>query len=204
VEAARAPGQRAGLTRRRVLDAAHELLGEGGLDALSMRALARRLGVTPNALYSHVDTKASLVDELLDDVLEAVETPDADGADWQAGLRTIMTSTHAVLLGHADLVPQYLARQGARGPNAQRLGVVMMALLGRGGVTGGTAHRARQALIIHAIGSAAFATPLRLDGNDAVELRQAGLIAAFDAGLRWLLAGIAADVSLATLAGAEK
>ncbi len=187
-----------------MLDAAHELLGEGGLNALSMRALARRLGVTPNALYSHVDTKASLVDELLDDVLEAVETPDADGADWQAGLRTIMTSTHAVLLGHADLVPQYLARQGARGPNAQRLGEVMLALLGRGGVTGGGAHRARQALIIHAIGSAAFATPLPLDGNDAVELRQAGLIAAFDAGLRWLLAGIAADVSLATLAGAEK
>ncbi|MBD0283747.1 MAG: helix-turn-helix transcriptional regulator, partial [Thermoleophilaceae bacterium] len=58
---ARAPGQRAGLSRDRVLAAAHELLADGGLDALTMRALAERLGVRPNALYSHVASKTELI-----------------------------------------------------------------------------------------------------------------------------------------------
>ena len=67
----RGPGQRAGLTRAAVLDTAHALLAEDGLDALTMRALARRLGVAPNALYSHVPGKTELVDALLDDRLVA-------------------------------------------------------------------------------------------------------------------------------------
>ena len=65
----RGPGQRAGLTRAAVLDTAHALLAEEGLDALTMRALARRLGVAPNALYSHVPGKTELVDALLESVV---------------------------------------------------------------------------------------------------------------------------------------
>jgi len=172
-------------------------MGEGGLGALSMRAVARRLGVAPNALYSHVDTKASLVDELLDDVLAEVEAPDVGPADWQTGLRTMMTSTHEVLLGHADLVPHYLSRQGARGPNAERLGEIMMALLGRGGISGAAANQARRVLIIHAIGSAAFATRLGGSDSDSAGPRLAELTATFEHGLGWLLAGIAGDAAVA-------
>jgi len=184
-----------------VLDAALGLVGEEGLDALSMRALARHLGVAPNALYSHVATKASLLDELLDDVLAEVlaevEAPDVGAADWQTGLRTMMTSTHEVLLGHADLVPHYLSRQGARGPNAERLGEIMTALLGRGGVTGAAANQARRALIIHAIGSAAFATRLGGSDSDSAGPRLAELTATFEHGLGWLLAGIAGEAAVA-------
>ncbi|MGI8808743.1 MAG: TetR/AcrR family transcriptional regulator [Acidimicrobiales bacterium] len=189
----RSPGQRAGLTAQLVLAAARELLAQEGLDGLTMRALARQLEVTPNALYSHVATKTALIDDLLDDVLSAVETPDADRGDWQAGLRTIMVSTHSVLLAHPDLVPLYLARQGARGPNAQRLGEVMLSLLRRGGVTGASARDAQRALIVHAIGSAAFTSRPPLDRGDA---RSAGpprreLVRTFERSLSWLLAGIA-------------
>ena len=45
----------------------------------------------------------------------------------------IGSAVHAVLLAHPDLVALYLGRQGARGPNAVRLGEVMLALLARAG-----------------------------------------------------------------------
>ncbi len=68
----RGPGQRAGLSRDRVLDVATDLLAESG--TVTMRAVAQRLGVAPNALYSHVADKTELVDGVLDRVLAQVET----------------------------------------------------------------------------------------------------------------------------------
>src|SRR6476620_2084986 len=127
----RGPGQRAGLTRAAVLDTAHALLAEEGLDALTMRALARRLGVAPNALYSHVPGKTELVDALLDDRLSLVEGPDPHAADPVAALAAWRTSSYEVLLARTDLLPLYLARQGSRGPNAVRLGIATDALLAR-------------------------------------------------------------------------
>ena len=178
----RGPGERAGLTRAAVLEAARGLLVEVGLSGLTMRALARRLGVAPNALYSHVPGKDELVDDLLDVHLGAVEDPSPEAADPLAAVEALMTSTYDVLVGAPDLVPLYLARRGARGANAQRLGVTMDALLERAGVPAAVVPGARMNLIVHAIGSASFATV----GGDAAESR-----AAFTAGLGWLLAGIA-------------
>ncbi len=186
----RSPGQRAGLTPDRVLAAARELLAERGLDALTMRVLAERLGVSPNSLYSHVQSKVALVDDLLDDALRAVEAPVAEAGDPMAGVHTLMTSTYRVLLAHADLVPLYLARQGARGRNARHLGDVLLALLARAGVTGERADEALHVLIIYTIGSAAFATRSPLVTGDASPPVAEDHAAYFDRGLRWLLAGI--------------
>jgi len=188
--APRSPGQRAGLTRGRVLATAHELLAERGIDALTMRALAERLGVSPNSLYSHVANKTDLVDALLDDVLAEVEAPPVD-VDPVAGLHDLMASTHGVLLAHPDLVPLYVARQGSRGPNAQRLGEVMLALLDRAGVTGVQALEARRVLIVYTIGFAAFAVRPPFEDVGERPLPAAEVTANFESGLRWLLAGIA-------------
>ncbi len=143
-----------------MLDAARSLVAERGLDALSMRALAGELGVAPNALYSHVASKTELVDALLDDVLAEVHVPPPGGnggrgggrGDPVAGLRELLVSTYDVLLVHPDLVPLYLARQGARGVNAQRLGDVMTGLLAEAGVVGTTARDTLRVLVVHAIG----------------------------------------------------
>lgn len=156
--------------------------------ALSMRALARRLQVAPNALYSHVADKTELIDALLDDVLAAVHSPDPAAADPVRGLAAMMTSTYDVLTAHAGLVPVFLARQGARGPNAVRLGEVMDALLARAGVEPEAAAEARRVLIVHAIGSAAFATAAPESVIPAGESH-----GNFTRSLRWLLAGITQD-----------
>lgn len=190
MHAPRTPGQRAGLTRDAVLTAAQSLLAEHGLDGLTMRRLANRLGVAPNALYSHVSNKTALIDDLLDDTLAAVHTPDVDRTDPADGLTTIMTSTYGVLVTHSDLVPLYLARQGARGANAERLGLIMLRLLAQAGLTGDAAHEARRVLIVYTIGFAALATPSPVDADADTPLDEESVRANFQAGLRWLLAGI--------------
>ena len=174
-----------------MLAEARDVLAEGGLQALTMRALAVRLGVRPNALYSHVASKTALVEELLDDVLAGVRAPASTAADWQADLHELMVSTHAVLLAHPDLVPLYLGR-GARGPNARRLGDVMTTLLKRGGITGPPAREALRVLVVYVIGFAAFVTQPGFEPDDD-NARREELVANFDSGLRWLLAGIEAS-----------
>jgi AcrR family transcriptional regulator len=178
------------LTRDTVLKTARAVLAERGLDGLTMRHLAARLGVAPNALYSHVTNKTALIDDLLDDVLADVETPAVGTLDAEAGLALVMTSAFNVLVNHPDLVPLYLARQGARGPNAQRLGDVMFDLLAAASVTGTSAHEARRVLIVFTIGFAALATPAPIEPEAPRPLTTDDVSGNFTSGLRWLLAGI--------------
>jgi AcrR family transcriptional regulator len=177
----RTPGQRAGLTHDAVLAAARSVFAERGLPGLSMRSVAADLGVAPNALYSHVADKTALVDALLDDRLGAL-TPPAPDAEPLGGLRDVMLATFDLLGRHADLVPLYLARQGARGENARALGAAMTVLLARLGVTGDDAGLVVRALIVHTLGYAALAAaeaPL-----DPPRLR-----AELEVTLDWLLRG---------------
>lgn len=186
----RTSGQRAGLTRGAVLVAADALLDEEGLDGLTMRALAARLGVRPNTLYSHVESKSALVEALLDDVLAEVRAP--DDTDWRVGLHGLMTATHDALLAHPALVPLFLGR-GSRGPNAQRLSDEVTALLERGAITGPSAREALRVMVVYTIGFAAYVVQPGFEDAGDPEARRAELVATFDSGLRWVLAGIAAE-----------
>ncbi len=160
-----------------------------------MRALAERLDVAPNALYSHVPSKTALIDDVLDDVLDEVEAPAADVEDPHVGLHALMASTYQVLLAHPDLVPLYLARGGARGPNAQRLGDTVLALLACAGVSGTSAREALRVLIVYTIGFAAFATRPVIGPAAGPQLPAERMRGNFESGLRWLLAGIATPTS---------
>jgi TetR/AcrR family tetracycline transcriptional repressor len=61
------------LTRERVVAEALTVIAAHGVDGLSMRALATRLGVVPAALYRHVRNKEQLYDLILDGVLAEVD-----------------------------------------------------------------------------------------------------------------------------------
>jgi TetR/AcrR family tetracycline transcriptional repressor len=197
VNARRSPGQRAGLRAHQVRAAARELLAAEGVRALTMRALATRLGVAPNALYSHVSNKGALIDDVLDDVLADVEAPATDVDDPARGLLELLESTYHVLLLHANLVPMFLARQGARGANAQHLGNVMLALLARLGLAEAPAREALHVLVVYTIGCAAFATRPLIGADVDLEqgIHEAEVRRTFQRGLSWLLAGIAAPAA---------
>lgn len=190
VASRRTPGQRAGLTHAAILTAARDLLAERGIESLTMRALAKRLGVAPNALYSHIPGKTALLDDLLDDVLAHVWAPAEDFEDPVAGLYQVMTTSYQALVDHPDLVPHSLARQGSRGPHAQRLGETTTALLVRAGVRESDAASALRVLVVYAIGSAALAARPPIGVDEERPLSTGELLDSFTRGLHWLLAGI--------------
>lgn len=52
-------------TERAIYSAARDLLAAGGLDALSMRAVAARVGTTPTAIYHYFPSKEDLVERVV-------------------------------------------------------------------------------------------------------------------------------------------
>jgi len=58
-------------TREKILKAAIRLFSVHGVDGVSMRAVAARVGVTPMALYRHFNDKEALIDALVSDALDA-------------------------------------------------------------------------------------------------------------------------------------
>ncbi|GAA3384145.1 TetR family transcriptional regulator [Cryptosporangium minutisporangium] len=71
------------LSAEEIVRAAVEILKEQGLDAVSMRTVAARLGVSPVPLYSRVGNKEALLDAVADEVLADVAPEPAEGERWQ-------------------------------------------------------------------------------------------------------------------------
>ena len=93
------PSARPPLSRDRVVAEAMALADEQGLAALSMRALAGRLGVEAMSLYHHVAGKEALLDAMVDAVFGELHLP-AVGGDWRVELRARSVSGRTVLLRH--------------------------------------------------------------------------------------------------------
>lgn len=66
-----------GVTRSMVAAAAAALLADGGLERLSMRRVAVHLGVTPMALYNHVQSKDDLLAVLADHLRGSISVDEA-------------------------------------------------------------------------------------------------------------------------------
>jgi AcrR family transcriptional regulator len=212
----RDPGQRAGLDVEAVLEEARTLSQREGIEQLTMRRLAERLGVAPNSLYSHFADKSALLEALMDSLLADVEVPVVDRADWREALLELMRSTRHFLLANADLIPQFLSRP-RRGPNAIRLGEATLTLLAQAGLEGVEAVDALRILLVYTFGFAAQEAP-RLADPDPEQRRLRNEAAfggardhphmralatplsehpgddTFERGLHWLLDGIDATV----------
>lgn len=91
-----------GLSRGTVLDATLALATEEGLSAVTMRAVARRLDVTPMALYRHVGDKQGLLDGLVERLLQEIQLPAAD-LEWRQQLHQLGESMRAAARRHPDL-----------------------------------------------------------------------------------------------------
>jgi len=87
------------LSREAIIDAALALVDEGGLEALSMRAIGASLGVHAMSLYNHVANKAALLDGLHERLILSLEF-DIDGLDWTEALRVAGRAYRKVALEH--------------------------------------------------------------------------------------------------------
>lgn len=142
--------RRVPLSRPRVVRAALQLVDEKGLAALTMRGLATELGVSPMALYNHVQDKEELVDLMLDLVLEEVDLSPVPG-DWCRQLRAVVLGYHRALSEHPQLARAYTS-QVALGPNGLAVVERALALLLQGGLAPQDATHAFYALYTYAVG----------------------------------------------------
>jgi AcrR family transcriptional regulator len=97
------------ITRDVVLAAALEIIDRDGVDALSMRRLARALDRDPMILYRHAPNKAALLDGVAETVLAQL-TVDSTDRDWAAQLRTVARDYRRLALAHPHVVPLLVAR----------------------------------------------------------------------------------------------
>ena len=95
----------AGLTKAAIVQAALGLLDEAGMDGLTVRALASRLGVQAPALYWHVRSKQALLDEMATQIWRQIGDVMAGlpaNLPWREVLRTYAATVRQELLGHRD------------------------------------------------------------------------------------------------------
>ena len=104
------PAQEPPLSRERIIATAIELLDTDGMDGLTMRRLADRLGSAAMSLYWHVDNKDVVLDLALDKVLEYRGPPStAEPQDWRAEAVHMLADWRASMLRHpwsAPLLPR--------------------------------------------------------------------------------------------------
>jgi AcrR family transcriptional regulator len=105
----RESGRRA-LTRERVVAEALAVISAEGAQALSMRAIAARLGVVPGALYRHVRSKEQLYDLVLDAVLAEVGYQADPGMPWAAQVGALARRLRAVLENRPGIAALLKAR----------------------------------------------------------------------------------------------
>ncbi len=93
------PADRPPLTRARALDAATALADAEGIAALTMRRLARELGVEAMSLYHHVANKDDILDGMVERVFAEIELPPTD-LGWKEAMTRRTDSARAALVRH--------------------------------------------------------------------------------------------------------
>lgn len=125
-------GPKPKLSQDAVLDAAIALADEVGLEALSMRRVAERLGLSPMALYTYAPSKAELVDLMYDRAIGEMREPPASLPGWRARLEFIARDLWALGARHPWMLLM-AAHRPPLGPNfMHRMEVVLRALDGAG------------------------------------------------------------------------
>jgi AcrR family transcriptional regulator len=156
---------RGSLTPEEILGAAEAIAASDGFGALSMRAVAGRIGAAPMALYNHFATRDALVDALLDGVLHRFEpVPPTD--DWAEDLRGFARAHRRLLAEHPWVVAPLFAQPNP-GLGAARIGEHVLGILRRGGFPGERAVAAFSGVIALNYGWSSFTAARELDPRGA-------------------------------------
>jgi AcrR family transcriptional regulator len=106
----RPAGGKSVLTRERIVAEAVAMVEEAGLGAVTMRGLARRLGVDAMSLYHHVDNRDALLDRITELVLSGMRLPPATGV-FRADVPAMARAFRQVALRYPQCAPLVLTRQ---------------------------------------------------------------------------------------------
>ena len=161
------------LSRERVLRAAIALADEGGIEALSMRKLARELGVEAMSLYNHVANKDAILDGIVELVASEIDLA-PDEADWKSAVRRRAISAHEVFLRHPWACSIWMSRHDV-GPAQLRYADAILRDFRGGGFSNDLTYHAFHALQSHVSGFTLYVLSFRFDREELKELAAAFL-----------------------------
>jgi AcrR family transcriptional regulator len=171
---AHASGQpRVPLSRERVLRAAIDLADEGGIESLSMRRLAKELGVEAMSLYNHVANKDEILDGIVDTVAGEVELP-PDGVDWKTAIRRSAISARDVYVRHPWASSLSMSRQSG-GPARLRHGNWVLTTLREAGFSKDLTYHAYHILDAYVLGFTVLQLSFPYEGEELAGLETAFL-----------------------------
>ncbi len=126
------------LNRERIITAAVDLADEIGIDAFTMRRLAKALDVSPMSVYHYVPGKDEIVDGMVDLVFAEIDLPPED-LGWREAISTRCRSARLVLGRHPWAAPLMESRL-TPGPATLRHHDAVLGCLRRGLPLAVTAH----------------------------------------------------------------
>lgn len=139
------------LSERRIAEVALELVDTEGVDGLSMRKLAQRLGAAPMSLYTYFPDREGVLEAVAQLVLAEIEVPPED-LDWQESVRRIMRSVRETGLRHPNATP-LIARFPPRTLDALAFVEAGFRALRRAGFDDVSTARCYRALAVYSLGS---------------------------------------------------
>ncbi|HTI26797.1 MAG TPA: TetR family transcriptional regulator [Kutzneria sp.] len=181
------------MTSRRdeVVAAALSLLDEVGLDALTTRKLAEKLGVRPGALYRHFDSKRALLNAMVARLTASGATAGESPSDWPGILRHAAVGARATMLTRRDgarLMATYLVPADE---TAQLFWHRLIGVLTAAGIAESEAIVAVDTVFAYVNG---FTIEEQArDGHPADPARRAVRDKGFQAGLDLIIAGVTAS-----------
>lgn len=140
--ARRGPGRPRVLSEAEIVEAAQILVREHGAGALSMRNVARALGVPPMTLYGYVPSREALDTLLIDRMLSGVRISGPDEGTWDVRLRILLCDARHTLVKRPEVAEAgtslgrgalQLLQRGVYGKEATRLAEGVLDLLREGG-----------------------------------------------------------------------
>jgi AcrR family transcriptional regulator len=146
------------LTRERVVEQALAVIAQDGVEALTMRGLAARLGVVPGAVYRHVRNKQQLQDLVLDNVLAEVDLHLDRSLPWTEQLKLLAHRLRQVLEAHPG-VAGILKTRDPLGPHSLALAEAFLGPLQAAGFGNRQAGLAFFLLVDYTIGFAVSSPP---------------------------------------------
>jgi TetR/AcrR family transcriptional regulator, tetracycline repressor protein len=147
-------GPRRATSEDEILDVALALLDQGGAAAVSIRGIAARVGVAPNAVYTYFPDKAAVVKALVERLLSEVNRDVlADRTQpWRRRVEALALELRERLTAHPGVVPLMISG-AVNGPQALALHEALLDLLADAGLSPADAPRTSYLLFVYMLGS---------------------------------------------------
>lgn len=170
--ATRRTGRPRAVTEEAILDAALRQMDAGGAASVSVRGIAARVGIRPNAVYTYFPNKTAVQRALVERFLGEVNHDQfADRqVPWRRRVEAVALELRSQLVAHPGAVHLLLGGP-MNGPNALMLRESLSEVLADAGATSDNAARASYVILVYILGAIALEVA-ELDEPDGAPTEQ--------------------------------